>query len=112
MAQYFENVPVIKYEGKDSKNDFAFKYYNPEEVVGGKTMREHLRFTMSYWHTLAANGSDPFGVGTYQKPWDNETDPLKVSKMKMEAAFESPIKQIALAPILEMWQPLIVSYLL
>lgn len=88
MAQYFENVPVIKYEGKDSKNDFAFKYYNPEEVVGGKTMREHLRFTMSYWHTLAANGSDPFGVGTYQKPWDNETDPLKIAKMKMEAAFE------------------------
>jgi xylose isomerase len=88
MTQYFENVPVIKYEGKDSKNDFAFKYYNPEEVVGGKTMREHLRFTMSYWHTLAANGSDPFGVGTYQKPWDNETDPLKVAKMKMEAAFE------------------------
>ena len=88
MAQYFENVPAIKYEGKNSKNDFAFKYYNPDEIVGGKTMRDHLRFTMSYWHTLAANGSDPFGVGTYQKPWDTEKDPLKVAKMKMEAAFE------------------------
>jgi xylose isomerase len=88
MGQYFENVPVIKYEGKNSKNDFAFKFYNPDEVIGGKTMREHLKFTMSYWHTIAANGSDPFGVGTYQKPWDNETDPIKVAKAKMEAAFE------------------------
>lgn len=88
MAEYFKNVPVVKYEGKDSKNAFAFKYYNPDEVIGGKTMREHLRFTMSYWHTLAANGTDPFGAGTYQKPWDNETDPMKIAKAKMEAAFE------------------------
>lgn len=88
MGEYFSNVPVIKYEGKDSKNAFAFKYYNPDEVIGGKTMREHLRFTMSYWHTLSAEGSDPFGAGTYQKPWDGEKDALKVSKMKMEAAFE------------------------
>jgi xylose isomerase len=88
MAEYFQNVPFIKYEGKDSKNAFAFKYYNPDEVIGGKTMREHLKFTMAYWHTLAANGSDPFGVGTYQKPWDNETDPMNVAKAKMEAAFE------------------------
>jgi xylose isomerase len=88
MAQYFENVPVIKYEGKDSKNDFAFKYYNPNEVIGGKTMREHLKFTMSYWHTLAAEGADPFGEGTYQKPWDNEIDPIKIAKAKIEAAME------------------------
>lgn len=88
MVEYFANVPYIKYEGKNSKNDFAFKYYNLDEVIGGKTMREHLKFTMSYWHTLAANGSDPFGVGTYQKPWDNETDQMKVAKAKMEAAFE------------------------
>jgi xylose isomerase len=88
MAEYFQNVPVIKYEGKDSKNIFSFKYYNPDEVIGGKTMKEHLRFTMAYWHTLAAEGADPFGVGTYQKPWDNETDPMKVAKAKMEAAFE------------------------
>lgn len=88
MAEYFSNVPKIKYEGKDSKNPLAFKYYNPDEVVGGKTMKEHLRFTMSYWHTLTANGSDPFGVGTYQKPWDNETDQIKLAKMRMEAAFE------------------------
>lgn len=88
MGEYFSSVPVIKYEGKDSKNAFAFKYYNPDEVIGGKTMREHLRFTMSYWHTLSAEGSDPFGVGTYQKPWDGEKDALKVSKMKMEAAYE------------------------
>lgn len=88
MVVYFPNVPTIKYEGRDSKNSFAFKYYNPNEVIGGKTMREHLKFTMSYWHTLAANGSDPFGVATYQKPWDTETDTIKVAKAKMEAAFE------------------------
>lgn len=88
MTEYFQNVPVIKYEGKDSNNPFAFKYYNPDEVIGGKTMKQHLRFTMAYWHTLAAEGADPFGVGTYQKPWDNETDPMKVARAKMEAAFE------------------------
>lgn len=88
MKQYFENVPVIKYEGKNSNNDFAFKYYNPDEVIGNKTMREHLKFTMAYWHTLTANGSDPFGAGTYQKPWDNETDPVKIARARMEAAFE------------------------
>lgn len=88
MREYFVNVPVIKYEGKDSKNSFAFKYYNPDELVGGKTMREHLRFTMSYWHTLTANGTDPFGVGTYEKPWDGETDPIKLARMRLEGAFE------------------------
>jgi len=88
MKEYFVNVPVIKYEGKESKNPFSFKYYNPQEVIGGKTMKEHLRFTMSYWHTLSANGSDPFGVGTYEKPWDNEKDEMLVAKMKLEAAFE------------------------
>ncbi|WP_139904739.1 xylose isomerase [Clostridium thermarum] len=88
MKEYFVNVPFIKYEGKDSKNPFAFKYYNPDEVVGGKTMREHLRFTLSYWHTLTANGADPFGSGTYEKPWDGETDPIKLAKIRLEAAFE------------------------
>lgn len=88
MGQYFENVPVIKYEGKNSNNPFAFKYYNPDEIVAGKTMKEHLRFTMSYWHTLTGEGSDPFGVGTMERPWNGETDKIKLAKFRMEAAFE------------------------
>ncbi|MGM9973331.1 MAG: xylose isomerase [Clostridiaceae bacterium] len=88
MTEYFQGVPVIKYEGKKSKNPFSFKYYNPEEVIGDKTMKEHLKFTMSYWHTIAANGADMFGAGTYEKSWDNETDPMVIAKAKMEAAFE------------------------
>ncbi|MFU0825564.1 xylose isomerase [Clostridium sp.] len=88
MSKYFNNVPEIKYEGKDSKNPFAFKYYNPDEVVGNKTMKEHLRFTMSYWHTLTGEGTDPFGAGTMERPWDGETDKMELAKMRMEAAFE------------------------
>ncbi|MVX63330.1 xylose isomerase [Clostridium chromiireducens] len=88
MREYFENVLKINYEGADSKNPYSFKYYNPDEVVGDKTMKEHLRFSLSYWHTLTANGSDPFGVGTMIRPWDNETDPMDLAKARMEAAFE------------------------
>ncbi|ADL50361.1 xylose isomerase [Clostridium cellulovorans] len=88
MREYFANVPKIKYEGKDSKNPLAFKYYNPDEVVGGKTMKEHLRFTLSYWHTLTGAGSDPFGVGTMLRPWDCAEDEMELAKMRMEANFE------------------------
>jgi xylose isomerase len=88
MKEYFQNVPEIKYEGKDSKNPFSFKYYNPDEVVGNKTMKEHLRFTLSYWHTITAGGSDPFGSETYQKPWDGENDPVKLAKIRLEGSFE------------------------
>jgi xylose isomerase len=88
MTEYFSKVPKITYEGEASNNPFAFKYYNPEETVGSKTMKEHLRYTMSYWHTLCGEGSDPFGVGTAIRPWYNEQDPLKFAKAKMDAAFE------------------------
>lgn len=88
MGEYFEKVAKIKFEGEKSKNPFAFKYYNPEEVIDGKTMKEHLRFTMSYWHTLTGEGADPFGVGTMERPWNAEKDPMTKAKMRMEAAFE------------------------
>lgn len=88
MTEYFSKVSKIAYEGKNSTNPFAFKYYNPDEVVGGKTMREHLRFTMSYWHTLCGEGGDLFGVGTEIRPWAGEKDPMKLAKAKMDAAFE------------------------
>ncbi|MBL4934611.1 xylose isomerase [Clostridium sp. YIM B02515] len=88
MTEHFTNISKIKYEGKDSKNPLAFKYYNPEEIVGGKTMKEQLRFTMSYWHTLTGEGQDPFGVGTMERPWTGEKDAMKLAKIRMEAAFE------------------------
>ena len=62
MKNFFPNIPLVKYEGKDSANPMAFRYYNPEEEIAGKTMREHLKFAMSYWHTLCAEGTDMFGV--------------------------------------------------
>jgi len=88
MAEYFKGVSQIKYEGKDSDNPLAFKYYNPDEVVGNKTMKEHLRFAVAYWHTFQGTGSDPFGAGTAQRDWDNITDPMDLAKAKVEANFE------------------------
>lgn len=83
----FSNVPNIRYEGRDSKNPFAFKHYNPSEVVLGKTMEEHLRFAVTYWHTFNANGSDPFGAGTAVRSWDS-LSPLDRAKARVEANFE------------------------
>ncbi|MGW9528022.1 xylose isomerase [Paenibacillus terrae] len=84
---YFEQVSKINFEGKQSNNPFAFKFYNPQEVVAGKTMEEHLRFSMAYWHTLVAGGSDPFGVETAERPWSKFTG-LDLAKARVEAAFE------------------------
>ncbi|MBP3554136.1 MAG: xylose isomerase [Clostridia bacterium] len=85
--EYFVNIPKIKYEGKESTNPLSFKFYNPDEVIAGKTMREHLRFAMSYWHTMCAEGSDMFGVGTGDKSY-GATDPMEQAKNKAYAAFE------------------------
>ncbi|MCJ7841168.1 xylose isomerase [Lederbergia sp. NSJ-179] len=84
---YFNTVGKIKYEGAKSTNPYAFKFYNPEEVVGGKTMEEYLRFGVAYWHTFVADGSDPFGVGTMQRPWDHY-EGMDLAKARLEAAFE------------------------
>ena len=86
MKEYY-NVPKIKYEGADSKNPFSFKYYNKDEVIAGKTMSEHLKFSMAYWHTLCADGTDMFGVGTMDKNF-GEIDPIEIYKSKVYAAFE------------------------
>lgn len=85
---YFENVPKIVYEGPQSKNPLSFKYYNPEEVVMGKTMKEQLRFAMSYWHTFTYMGNDPFGSATMFRPWDNHECSMEVAKERVHAAFE------------------------
>ncbi|AIQ65591.1 xylose isomerase [Paenibacillus stellifer] len=84
---YFENVSKISYEGSRSKNPFAYKFYNAEEVVAGKTMEEHLRFAMAYWHTLCAGGSDPFGAETAVRGW-NGYSAMDKAKARVEAAFE------------------------
>ena len=86
--EYFKGINEIIYEGKDSKNPFSFKYYNPDQLVAGKTMREHFKFAVAYWHSFCGQGADPFGAGTQSFPWDKSKDPLKASKDKADAAFE------------------------
>ena len=86
--EYFSNIGKIKYEGPDSKNPLSFKFYDEEKKVVGKTMREHFRFSVAYWHTLCGTGSDPFGPGTKEFPWDISKDPIKASLDRLDAAFE------------------------
>ena len=86
--EYYKGIGQIKYEGKNSDNPLAFKYYDPEKVVAGKTMREHFKFAIAYWHTFCGQGSDPFGPGTQNFPWDRSTDPIQAAKDKADAAFE------------------------
>jgi len=85
---FFPNVPKIAFEGKTSKNPLAFKYYNPDELVGDKTMRQHLKFAVSYWHTFVGSGKDPFGDATIVRHWDASTDEVSKAKTRLEAAFE------------------------
>ena len=89
MNKYFPNVEKqISYEGKDSNNPLAFKYYNKNQKVGGKTMGEHLRFSVAYWHTLMGNGSDIFGSPSFKREWHKANNPIDRAKETMEAAFE------------------------
>jgi xylose isomerase len=88
MAEYFKGVDKIKFEGPDSKNPLAFKHYNPDEKVLGKSMADHFRFSVCYWHTFKGLGADPFGPGTMIREYNNSDDPMKVADMTMEAAFE------------------------
>lgn len=88
MSEYFKGIGKIAYEGPKSTNPFAFRYYNPEEVIDGKTMKDHLRFAVAWWHTYQARGGDPFGPGTAQRPWDHITDPMDLALAKVEANFE------------------------
>ena len=84
----FPEIPKIKFEGPDSDNPLAFQYYNPEEVIEGKTMEEHLRFSVVYWHTFRANGSDPFGAPTMDRPWEDGTDSVENAINRAHVAFE------------------------
>ncbi|MBC31783.1 MAG: xylose isomerase [Muricauda sp.] len=86
--EFFKDIDRIRYEGKESDNPLAFKYYNPEQVVAGKKMKDHFKFAMAYWHTLCGTGGDPFGPGTKNFPWATAADPIQAAKDKADAAFE------------------------
>jgi xylose isomerase len=86
MTNFFKGIPAIAYEGKDSDNDFAFRHYNPEEIVMGKPMKDHLRFAAAYWHSFAWPGGDPFGGQTFDRPWFGDT--MDAAKLKADVAFE------------------------
>ena len=88
MAQYFQNIPTIQYEGAESDNPLAFKYYKKDQVVAGKTMAEHFKFAMAWWHTLRNTGADPFGPGTANYPWLGDKDPVQEAKNAADAGFE------------------------
>ena len=88
MDEFFKKIPKVKYEGPESDNPLAFRYYNPTEKIGGKTIEEHLRFSMAYWHTMTGGGTDPFGSATMLRPWLGINDPMDQARAKMRAAFE------------------------
>jgi xylose isomerase len=86
--EYFPGIGKIQYEGAGSDNPLAFKFYDPDKVVAGKTMKEHMRFAIAYWHTFCGTGEDPFGPGTQIFPWATGATPLEKARNKMDAAFE------------------------
>lgn len=88
MAEYFKNVGKINYEGKESKNPFAYRWYDENKKIGDKTLKDHFRFAVSYWHSMCGGNGDPFGAPTRPMPWLKSTNPVQQAKDKMDAAFE------------------------
>jgi xylose isomerase len=88
MSKAFPEVSAIQYEGPGTKNPLAFKHYNASEIIDGKTMRDHLRFSVVYWHTFRGRGLDPFGAPTMIRPWDDFSDSLDNARRRVRAAFE------------------------
>ncbi|MDH5610767.1 MAG: xylose isomerase, partial [Cyclobacteriaceae bacterium] len=86
--EYFKGIGRIGFEGKESDNPLAFKYYDAQKIVAGKSMQDHFRFAIAYWHTFCGTGGDPFGPGTKDFPWNESTDAYQAAKDKMDAAFE------------------------
>jgi xylose isomerase len=86
--EFFPGIGKIPFEGPGSKNPLAFKYYEENRVVAGKSMKDHFRFAIAYWHTFCGTGEDPFGPGTVDFPWDAASDPIQAAKDKLDAAFE------------------------
>jgi xylose isomerase len=86
--EFFPGIGKIKYEGSKSDNPLAYKWYNEDHLIGGKTMKEYLKFAVAYWHSFCNTGADPFGPGTHQFPWDVAGNAVERGKDKMDAAFE------------------------
>ena len=86
--EFYKGVRAISFEGKTSDNPLAFKFYNPDQMVMGKSMRNHFKFAVAYWHSFCGQGGDPFGPGTQQFPWDKSKDAMQRAKDKADAAFE------------------------
>lgn len=87
-TEYFKGIKQVKFEGVESDNPLAFRWYDEKKMIGGKTMKEYLRFACSYWHSFNGNGADPFGEPTHLFPWNEKKDPVERAKDKMDAAFE------------------------
>ena len=85
---FHEVAAPIPYEGSDSRNPLAFKHYEASAVVEGKSMRDHLRFSVAYWHTFRGTGADPFGAATMHRPWDDGSDSIENAQNRARAAFE------------------------
>ncbi len=88
MKHYYDKIERINYEGTQTDNPFAFRHYNPSQIILGKTMAEHLRFSICYWHTFCWAGTDMFGLGSFNYPWQSNADPLSNAKAKADVAFE------------------------
>ncbi len=86
MTDFFKGIPAVRYEGPAATSEYAFRHYNPDEVLNGKRMEDHLRFAVAYWHSFAWPGGDPFGGQTFQRPWFGET--MALAKLKADVAFE------------------------
>lgn len=86
--EYFSGIGSIPYEGRESDNPLAFKFYQRDRIIGGKTMEQHLRFAVCYWHTFCAKGSDPFGADSQIFAWDEAKNPMTAARARMDAAFE------------------------
>ena len=87
-TEFFKDIKKIEFEGKESDNPLAFKFYDPSLKVNGKTLEQHLRFAIAYWHSFGPNGADPFGMDTKDYPWLRNKNPEIQSIEKMDAAFE------------------------
>ena len=85
---HFPKIPPIAYEGPKSENPLSFKHYDPTEIIDGKSLKDHLRFSIAYWHSFRGVGSDPFGPGTIVRPWESGKDPVAIAQARMDAAFE------------------------
>ncbi len=88
MSSYFDKLEQVRYEGSQSFNPLAFHHYNPDEIILGKRMADHLRFAACYWHTFCWGGADMFGSNAFERPWQQSGDALALAKSKADVAFE------------------------